>query len=120
MNIKKIVFGIIIVVVFFLFLSINQSQRIDNKEKKIMQAYQLLDDANKQWIRDRNEISKRSDIRKIRLKESNTKYTGENKEYFGKTVYEVTFPLEDGRAETEFMILYNLELTEIVGYGVVE
>lgn len=111
---------IIIVAVLFLALGYNHSKKTQDKEEKIMQAYQLLDDANKQWIRDKDEISKRSDIRKIRLKESNTKYTGENQEYFGKTVYEVTFPLDDGRAETEFMILYNLELTEIVGYGVVE
>lgn len=82
-----------------------------------MQAYQLLEDAQKQRIKDISNLSERSKIRKIKLRKNNKKYFKESKDYFGKTVYEVTFPIEEeGRPETEFTILYNLELTQMVGY----
>ncbi|KAB1440696.1 hypothetical protein [Candidatus Galacturonibacter soehngenii] len=114
---NKYIFIIIIVGFILILLGYYQSQKIQNKEQKIMKAYQLLENAQKQRIKDISNISKRSNIRKIKLRKNIKRYFRENEEYIGKTVYEVTFPIDDdGRPETEFMILYNLDLTEIVGY----
>lgn len=120
MKINRIIISI--VAILFFVLGYNQSQKIENKEDKVMQAYQMLEDAQKQRIKNKNNIWERSDIRKIKIKRNTDhlgiqRYSGMKEDYFGKTVYEVTFPIEEeGRPETEFTILYNLELTQMVGY----
>lgn len=108
---------IIIIGFILILLGTYQSNKIQDKEEKIMKAYQLLEDAQKQRIKDISNLSERSKIRKIKLRKNNKKYFKESKDYFGKTVYEITFPIDnEGRPETEFTILYNLELTQMVGY----
>lgn len=86
-----IIIIIIIVAVFFFVFGYSQSQKIEDKEEKIMQAYQLLDDANKQWIRDKDEISKRSDIRKIRLKKVIQSIREKTKNILGKLCMKLHF-----------------------------
>jgi hypothetical protein len=93
---------------------------IPNKDEKIMQTYQLLDEDRIPRIKDTAKLYERSSIKKLWITANNSRYTQVQEEYYGKLVYAVTFPLEDGRPETEFIVLVNLDLNRIVGYGVLE
>ena len=107
----------IITMIISIVLGYFQRQIITNQDTKIALAYSLLNDSEKQIISDTIRDAK---IKKIKIKSSNRQFTSVNKEFYGKTVYAVTFPITDGRPETEFTFLCDLDITEIVGYGVLE
>ncbi|MFA9378903.1 MAG: hypothetical protein ACERKZ_19470 [Lachnotalea sp.] len=116
---KKAKIGLIILVLglFIIIIGYYKSQNITNKDEKILQVYNLLDDTLKQKITDMGIGAK---IKKFRIRASNRRFTSINKDYYGKVVYAVTFPINDGRPEKEFIVLCDLGLTKIVGYGVLE
>lgn len=117
-NIKVLVIMIVLGLIFII-LGYYQSQKITNKDEKISQVYNMLDETRKKRIKNKSDRSKQVEIKKMIIRASNRRYTAVNKEYYGKRVYVVTFPIIDG-TETEFLVLCNFELNEIVGYGVIE
>ncbi len=83
-----------------------------------MYFYNVLDESHKQIIIKSGEDAT---INRVRIRLKDRQYTQVNKQYNGKMVYSVSFPITGGgMTDNEMTVLTNIVITEIIGYKVRE